>query len=182
MAAWIPGSGEGRNPHRPDSPFARSAFGGTSPERLTPTFSTLPLRASLPSARIVAIKASLRSSGTSGISSGLTEAGTPPVSMTARIWAPYACAALAVIPSTFRSCSRFLGLLRQMPRSARSVREPPAPPPSDTAAHAFFRATKRSRSSSVSGLTSSARTMPLTGAAQLSHLPHPPSSGGFSPK
>ena len=44
MAAWIPGSGEGRNPHRPDSPFARSAFGGTSPERLTPTFSTLPVR------------------------------------------------------------------------------------------------------------------------------------------
>lgn len=29
-------------PYRPDSPFARVAFGGASPERLTPTISTLP--------------------------------------------------------------------------------------------------------------------------------------------
>lgn len=53
MAAWIPGSGEGRNPHHPDSPFARAAFGGTSPERLTPTFSTLP--SELPTTKLLAI-------------------------------------------------------------------------------------------------------------------------------
>lgn len=38
-----PGFGRGPEPpRRPDSPFARAAFGGASPERLTPTFSTLP--------------------------------------------------------------------------------------------------------------------------------------------
>ena len=34
-------------PHRLDSPFARAAFGGASPERLTPTFSALPKYAKL---------------------------------------------------------------------------------------------------------------------------------------
>lgn len=156
-----------------DPQHGRLSYGSAlAPGSLFPhaTLRTIALRASLPSARIVAARASLSSPGTSGISSGLTEAGPSPVSTTARIRAPYACAAFAVIPSTCRSCSRFSGLLRQMPRNARSVRAPPAPPLSDTAAHALLRLTKNARSSSVSGLVSSARHDAVDGAAQLSHF------------
>lgn len=62
-----------------DPQHGRFSYGSVlAPGSLFPhaTLMTTALRASLPSARIVATKASLSSSGTSGISSGLTEAGT----------------------------------------------------------------------------------------------------------